>query len=112
MEEQLHQYEKSRRIFERWMQWHPDEKAWMAYINLEMRLAGKRIHKISRARKIWERFCSSHGDLNSFVKFAKWEQKHGFLAEARKIYEQAMQLLDDEEYHEDASFFLGTIFLV
>jgi crooked neck len=37
MEEQLTNVAGARQIFERWMEWHPDEECWFAYINFEMR---------------------------------------------------------------------------
>ena len=37
MEEQLTNAAGARQIFERWMEWHPDEECWFAYVNFEMR---------------------------------------------------------------------------
>lgn len=37
MEEIIGNVVNARQIFERWMQWHPDEQAWQAYINFEFR---------------------------------------------------------------------------
>lgn len=38
MEELLGNYKKAREIFERWMAWKPEEKAWLAYIKFEERM--------------------------------------------------------------------------
>jgi len=38
MEEILKNYSKSRDIFKRWMEWKPNEKAWMAYLSFEERM--------------------------------------------------------------------------
>jgi crooked neck len=35
MEELLGNIINSRQIFERWMEWHPEEQAWYAYIKFE-----------------------------------------------------------------------------
>lgn len=37
MEEKLGNIAGARQIFERWMEWHPDEQAWQSYINMELR---------------------------------------------------------------------------
>ena len=37
MEEQLQNYIGVRRIYERWMEWEPEENAWKAYIAFERR---------------------------------------------------------------------------
>jgi len=37
MEEMLKNYDGARTVFERWMKWNPDPKAWESYIKLEMR---------------------------------------------------------------------------
>ena len=40
-----------RQVFERWMEWEPDEQAWHSYINFELRYK-----EIDRARKIHEKY--------------------------------------------------------
>ncbi|CAM9333479.1 unnamed protein product, partial [Discosporangium mesarthrocarpum] len=37
MEEMLGHPAKARSIFERWMEWQPDDNAWSAYVKFEMR---------------------------------------------------------------------------
>lgn len=37
MEEMLGNVAGARQIFERWMEWHPDEQAWHSYIKMELR---------------------------------------------------------------------------
>lgn len=39
MEELIGDYLKAREVFERWMEWCPGEKAWLAYIKFEERMA-------------------------------------------------------------------------
>lgn len=37
MEEMLGNIAGCRQVFERWMEWQPDEQAWQTYINFELR---------------------------------------------------------------------------
>lgn len=59
----------ARQVFERWMEWQPEEQAWHSYINFELRYK-----EVDRARTIYERYilyesstlpwcCSSHGGV-------------------------------------------------
>lgn len=50
MEEMLENVAGARAVFERWMDWQPDEQAWQTYINFELRYK-----EIDRARQIYER---------------------------------------------------------
>lgn len=50
MEEMLENVPGARAVFERWMEWQPDEQAWQTYINFELRYK-----EIDRARQIYER---------------------------------------------------------
>ena len=38
-------------MFERWMEWEPEEQAWHSYINFELRYK-----ELDRARTIYERY--------------------------------------------------------
>ena len=38
-------------VFERWMEWEPEEQAWNSYIKMEIRYK-----ELDRARGIYERF--------------------------------------------------------
>ena len=51
MEEMLGNVASCRQIFERWMEWEPDEQAWHSYINFELRYK-----EVDRARKIYEKY--------------------------------------------------------
>jgi crooked neck len=92
MEEMVHNLNGARRIFERWMEWQPDDQAWYSYIKLELRA-----NEIERARQIYERYVQCHPAERSYLKFAKWEEKHHQFALARKIYERAMEEIRDDE---------------
>lgn len=53
MEEMLENIPGARAVFERWMEWQPDEQAWQTYINFELRYK-----EIDRARQIYERYIT------------------------------------------------------
>ena len=44
-----------RQVFERWMEWEPEEQAWHSYINFELRYK-----ELDRARMIYERYILFH----------------------------------------------------
>jgi crooked neck len=55
-----------RQVFERWMEWEPDEQAWQTYINFELRYK-----EIDRARHIYERFVMIHPEVKHWIKYAR-----------------------------------------
>lgn len=57
-------------MFERWMAWEPDEKAWSAYIKME-----SRYNELDRASKVYERLVNCHPEPKMFVKWAKFEEE-------------------------------------
>lgn len=56
MEEMLGNVAGCRQVFERWMEWEPDEQAWHSYINFELRYK-----EVDKARTIYERYILSLG---------------------------------------------------
>ena len=72
MEEMLGNIAGARQVFERWMEWEPEEQAWHSYINLELRFK-----EFERARGIYERFVYVHPEVKNWIKYAKFEEKHG-----------------------------------
>lgn len=51
MEEMLGNIAGCRQVFERWMEWEPEEQAWHSYINFELRYK-----EVEKARTIYERY--------------------------------------------------------
>lgn len=51
MEEMLGNPAGCRQVFERWMEWEPEEQAWHSYINFELRYK-----EVDKARTIYERY--------------------------------------------------------
>lgn len=91
MEEMLENIGGCRAIFERWMEWQPEDQYWLTYINFEMRYK-----EIDRARDIFDRFVYVHPEVKNWIKYAKFEQRHGFINSSRAIYERAIEFFGDE----------------
>lgn len=51
MEEMLGNVAGCRQVFERWMEWEPEEQAWHSYINFELRYK-----EVDKGRTIYERY--------------------------------------------------------
>lgn len=62
----------ARQVFERWMEWEPEEQAWFSYIKMELRYK-----EADRARAIYEKFVMVHSDVKNWIKFAKFEELQG-----------------------------------
>lgn len=95
MEEMLENVAGARAVFERWMEWQPDEQAWQTYINFELRFK-----EIDRARTIYERFVITHPDVKHWIKYARFEENHGFINSSRRIYERAVYFYGDDHLDE------------
>ncbi|XP_053594028.1 protein crooked neck-like [Microplitis demolitor] len=91
MEEMLENTAAARQVFERWMEWEPDEQAWQTYINFELRYK-----ELDRARQIYERFVMVHPDVKNWIKYARFEANNGFIKGARNVYERAVTFYGDE----------------
>uniref|UniRef100_A0A6A7G2M1 Crooked neck-like protein 1 n=1 Tax=Hirondellea gigas TaxID=1518452 RepID=A0A6A7G2M1_9CRUS len=98
MEETLGNMDLARAIFERWMKWHPGPNAWESYIKLEMRCSGRREQRLSRTRQIWLRYTRSHANVESFMKWAKFEEKHANIIKAREVYARALEELGKDAH--------------
>lgn len=64
MEEMLGNVAGCRQVFERWMEWEPDEQAWHSYINFELRYK-----EVDKARTIYERYILYHDLFGEQVEF-------------------------------------------
>ncbi|KAK4673590.1 NineTeen Complex (NTC) component [Podospora pseudopauciseta] len=78
----------TRQVFDRWMQWHPDENAWAAYIRLE-----KRYGEYDRAREIFRAFTAVHPEPRTWLKWAKFEEEHGTTDLVREVFQTAIQTI-------------------
>lgn len=91
MEEMLEEVARARQIFERWMQWEPEEEAWMAYVKFE-----KRYKELDRARAIYERFVHIHPDPKNWIKWGEFEEREGSTEKARDIFTRAIEVMGEE----------------
>ncbi|KAA8582938.1 hypothetical protein FQN60_015484 [Etheostoma spectabile] len=81
MEEMLGNVAGCRQVFERWMEWEPDEQAWHSYINFELRYK------------------------ENWIKYGRFEERHGYIAHSRKVYERAVEFFG--EVHVDENLFVA-----
>nr|XP_002125953.1 crooked neck-like protein 1 [Ciona intestinalis] len=100
MEEMLGNVAGCRQVFERWMEWEPDEQAWQSYINFELRYK-----EIERARQIYERFVYIHPDVKNWIKYGKFEEKFGYVVKSRSVFERGVEFYGDD--HLEATLFVG-----
>jgi crooked neck len=91
MEEMLENVPGARQVFERWMEWQPEEQAWQTYINFELRYK-----ELDRARNIYERFVMIHPEVKNWIKYARFEESHSFINGARSVYERAIEFFGDD----------------
>lgn len=98
MEEMLGNIAGCRQVFERWMEWEPEEQAWHSYINFELRYK-----EVDKARTIYERFVIVHPQVKNWIKYARFEDKHGYIAHGRKVFERAVEFFG-EEYVDESLF--------
>jgi len=93
MEELVENVPGARQVFERWMEWEPDEQAWFTYVNFELRYK-----EIDRARLIYQRFLHIHGHhTRNWIRYARFEERHGNVVNARAVYERAIDYFGGEE---------------
>jgi crooked neck len=98
LEELLQNVPGARQVFERWMQWEPDDKAWQAYIKLE-----ERYQELDRASAIYERWVAVRPEPRVWVKWGKSEEERGKVDKAREVFQTALEFYgDDEEQLEKA----------
>ena len=93
MEELLGNIAGCRLLFERWMNWEPNEQAWLTYIKFEQRQ-----NNIDRTRGLYERYIAAIPNQVTYLRYAKWEDRNNHQKSlCRRIYERAIAELDDTE---------------
>ncbi|XP_075225351.1 pre-mRNA splicing factor crn [Lycorma delicatula] len=95
MEEMLGNIAGARQVFNRWMEWEPDEQAWLTYIKFELRYK-----EIDRARMIYDKFVVVHPQVSNWIKYARFEEQHGFISGARYVFERAVEFFGEETLDE------------
>lgn len=96
MEETLSNIPAVRQLFERWMQWEPDENAWSAYIKME-----KRYGEIGRARAIFERFVQVHPSPANYLKWTRFEEENGDAENVREVFSSAMEVFGEGDFMDE-----------
>lgn len=91
MEELLANYAGGRTIYERWMEWEPDDNAWLQYVKFE-----ERCKEAEKARQVMERYVNCRPTQLAFQRLCKFEEKHNNTARARSGYEKGIELLGSE----------------
>ena len=94
LEELLGNVAGARQVFERWMQWEPDDKAWQAYIKLE-----ERYQELDRASAIYERWVAVRPEPRVWVKWARFEEERMKLDKAREVFQLALEFISDDVEH-------------
>ena len=103
MEEMIGNFDKVREIFENWLTWEPKENAWDAYIKFEERNGDD----VEKCRDILMRYIDVFQEPVSYMKAAKYEEKHRNFLKARLIYERALAELGSDAL--DESFLMQFI---
>ena len=85
----------SSQVFERWMEWEPEEQAWLSYIKMELRYK-----EIDRARYIYERFIQTHPEVKNWIRYARFEEQSGFLSNSRNVFERATEFFGEDHMDE------------
>lgn len=91
MEELLANYAGARTIYERWMEWEPEDAAWLQYSKFE-----ERCGESEKGRRVMERYVNCHPSQLSFLRLSKFEEKHQNVNRARSGFEKGIELLGSE----------------
>jgi crooked neck len=81
----------ARQIFERWMQWEPENKAWQAYIKLE-----ERYQEFDTASGIYERWVAVRPEPRVWYKWGKFEEERGRPDKAREFFQTTLEFYGDD----------------
>lgn len=78
------------------MAWEPDDKAWQAYIKMELRY-----EEFDRASTIYERWVAVRPEPRVWVKWGKFEEERGKVDKAREVFQTALEFFGDDEEQVD-----------
>lgn len=59
-----------------------------------------RYKEIDRTRGIYERFVMVHPDIKNWIKFARFEENHGYINGARQVFERAIEFFGEDHMEE------------
>lgn len=99
MEELLGNYAGARTIYDRWMEWEPEDLAWLQYVKFE-----ERCNELERARIVMEKYVNCRPSVDSFIRLCKFEEKNLNVPRCRAAYERGIEVLGDDDL--DEKFYL------
>jgi crooked neck len=100
MEEMVGDTAKCRAIFQRWMEWQPDDNGWLSFARFETRC-----NQLERAEKVMRQYVNTYPSARAFLRFAKWAEFEAHdVPLARTIYEASLSELEPEESHQARVF--------
>lgn len=88
MEEMLKRDDLVRVIYNRWLEWIPNESAYFSFIRFELRCS-----QIVNVRTVYEKLVKAHPKVNHYIKYAYFEEGEAQLARARGVFERASKEL-------------------
>lgn len=91
MEEMLGEVQNARVVFQRWMEWQPEEQSWLAFIKFELRY-----NEVENARAVFENFIKCHPKVTTYIRYAKFEEKVNNIQNARQVYIRASEELGED----------------
>mmetsp|Transcript_32023 Transcript_32023/g.38957 ORF Transcript_32023/g.38957 Transcript_32023/m.38957 type:complete len:714 (+) Transcript_32023:141-2282(+) len=95
MEEMVGDLAKCRAVFERWMEWLPDDNGFLSYARFESRCGDA---GMERANEVMKRYVNTYPSSRAFLKYAKWSEFEAKnVGSARLIYESTLVELEPEE---------------
>ena len=101
MEEMVGDVEKCKEVFERWMEWVPDEGAWISYARFLIRVG----RGTALAASVMKRFVNVYPCAKSFLRMAKWaEYEAKDISLTRQVFESALTELEPEEARQPKIF--------
>ncbi|GKY95111.1 hypothetical protein MPSEU_000475000 [Mayamaea pseudoterrestris] len=93
LEEMVGDIPKCRTVFERWMQWNPDDNAYLSYTRFETRCG-----HLDRAEVVMRRYVNTYTSARAMLRFAKWAEFEAMnVSLARQIFESCLSELEPEE---------------
>eukprot|EP01059_Diplonema_ambulator_P006690 TRINITY_DN16308_c0_g1_i1.p1 TRINITY_DN16308_c0_g1~~TRINITY_DN16308_c0_g1_i1.p1 ORF type:complete len:652 (+),score=283.37 TRINITY_DN16308_c0_g1_i1:45-1958(+) len=91
IEETIGDIAMCRKVFSDWMAWKPKAHGWHLYSKFEIRFK-----EFEKARDVIRQMVTYFNDEDSWLYFARFEEKYGKAALARRIYEEGLDALGAE----------------
>eukprot|EP01061_Rhynchopus_euleeides_P016507 TRINITY_DN27825_c0_g1_i1.p1 TRINITY_DN27825_c0_g1~~TRINITY_DN27825_c0_g1_i1.p1 ORF type:complete len:664 (+),score=248.53 TRINITY_DN27825_c0_g1_i1:99-2090(+) len=99
LEETVGDVEVCRQVYREWMDWRPKQEMWHLFAKFEIRFK-----EVQKAREVVADMVTFFNDVSSWLYYSRFEEKHGKIAFARRIYEQAIDNLSERASDIDKIF--------